>query len=257
MVRIAVDSSDVLLSLLSRHAIEIDFVKVDGDNSMELLNEALSYKPVLIHDVNRHFWLNYENPFQDEVMATARKMLDTAKPPWFSTGIGASAEPQGQTLPFWRGADASALQTREQVTANILRNARRLKDWLGIPLLLENYNYHATNAYEYVCEPDYFSSLIEQIDCGVLLDLSHAQISAHNMGWGHPTRYLEALPLDRVREIHVSHPEIRDGQMLDMHYPIQQSDMDLLRWVLAHTPAEVVSLEVNENLDDAILLAQV
>ena len=257
MVRIGVDASDALLSLLSRQAMDIDFIKVDGDSSMEVLNTALSYKPVLIHDINRYFWLNYDDPFQAEVMATARKMLDTAKPLWFSTGIGASAEPQGQTMTYWRGADRASLQTREQVTTNILRNARRLKEWLGMPLLLENYNYHPTNAYEYICEPELFSSLIETIDCGVLLDLSHAQISAYNMGWGDPRRYLEALPLDRVREIHISHPEVRGDQMLDMHLPIQPQDVELLAWTLAHAPVEAVTLEVSDDLNDELLLAQV
>lgn len=256
MVQIGIDASNVLLALLSRQAIDIDYLKVDGDVSMDVLNEALSYKPVLIHDINRQFWLNYEDPFQAEVMTTARKMLDVANPPWFSTGIGASAEPQGHTMPFWRGADKAALQTREQVTANIIRNARRLMEWLGMPLLLENFNYHPTNAYEYICEPPFFSSLIHTIDCGVLLDLSHAQISAYNMGWDDPRRYLEALPLDRVREIHISHPEVRGDQMLDMHQPIQQRDVELLAWTLAHTPAEAVTLEVSDNVNEEILLAQ-
>lgn len=256
VVRIGIEASTVLLSMLSRKAIDIDFVKVDGDSSMEMLNEALSYKPVLIHDINRYFWLNYEDPFKDEVMATARKMLDAAKPPWFSTGIGASAEPQGHTLPYWRGADAAALQTREKVTENIIRNARRLKEWLDMPLLLENFNYHPTNAYEYICEPTSFSSLIQAIDCDVLLDLSHAQISAYNMGWGDPRSYLKALPLNRVREIHISHPEVRNGQMLDMHLPIQPLDIELLGWILAHTPAEVVSLEVSDDVTDELLLQQ-
>jgi uncharacterized protein (UPF0276 family) len=258
-IQIGIDDSHVLRSLLARQqASEIDFVKLDGGSHPDALNAVLAYKPAMIHDISQDFWLNYENPFQEAVMSNTRRLLDAAKPPWFSTGIGASAEPQGHTLPFWRGAEASALQTREKVAENIVRNGRRLKDWLGAtPLLLENYNYHPTNAYEYVCEPEFFGALIDAIDCGMLLDLAHAQISAHNMGWDDPIRYLEALPLDRVGEIHVSHPELLNGQMLDMHHPIEQSDAELLRWALAHTPARMVSLEVNENIDEAILLAQV
>ena len=78
--------------------------------------------------------------------------------PWFSTGIGASADPQGQTVSFWRGTDTASLKTREQVSANIIRNAHELMEWPGMPLLLENFNYHPANAYEYICEQPLFRS---------------------------------------------------------------------------------------------------
>lgn len=47
-----------------------------------------------------------------------------------------------------------ALQPRQRCLENIVRNEKRLQEWLGIPLLLENNNYHPTNAYEYMCEPE-------------------------------------------------------------------------------------------------------
>ncbi len=258
MVQIGIEVSRPLLALLAAHAIDIDYVKVDGDWPMDLFQKALTYGPVLIHDISSTFWLNYEDPFQDADLRPVRKMLETARPPWFSTGIGASAEPQGHTSPNWRGAERDALQSRERVAENILRNAARLqKTVLGdMPLLLENYNYHPTNAYEYVCEPPFYSKLINEIGCGVLLDLAHARISANNMGWESPQHYLEALPLDRVREIHLSHPTRREEQMIDAHLPIDTSDVELLVWTLNHTPAEAVTLEVSENVDEAILLAQ-
>ncbi len=258
MVRIGIEVSRPLLALLAANAIDIDFVKVDGDWAMDLFHQALAYRPVLIHDVSSTFWLNYDDPFKGTDLRSVSKMLGMARPPWFSTGIGASAQPQGHTSPNWRGASPEALQSRELVAENILRNAARLqKTILGnMPLLLENYNYHPTNAYEYVCEPPFFGELIRTIDCGVLLDLAHARISANNMGWESPQRYLEALPLDRVREIHLSHPTLRDGQMIDTHLPIDSSDVELLAWTLDHTPAEAITLEVSENVDEAILLAQ-
>lgn len=246
--------SPVLLSLLTNSTPQVDYIKVDGDLDLETLKRAVALRPVLLHDVSYGVWLNYQNPFDEVAMTKAREMLDLARPPWFSTGIGASAEPQGHTTEYWRGAPASQLQTREVCLANIVRNGKHLQSWLDIPLLLENYNYHPTNAYEYVCEPDTFSILIQAIGCGVLLDLAHAQISAFNMGWKDPREYLEALPLDKVREIHTNHPyNDNNKQMLDRHLPLQESDLDILRWTLDHTPhAEAITLE-SESPDEATL----
>lgn len=255
--KIGATVTHALFEALEHGSINVDYIKVDADLGLEVVQKALNYAPVLIHDISYYFWLNYDDPFQPSLMDPARQMLDLSKGPWFSTGIGASAEPQGHTLPYWRGADSSQLQTREHALSNIIRNGRRLQEWVGIPLLLENYNYHPTNAYEYVCEPDTFSTLIEEIGCGVLLDLAHAQISAHNMGWPTPQAYLERLPLHKVREIHVNHPGLDDAgsQMLDRHYPFIAEEVDLLKWVIDHAPVEVVTLE-SSSPTEAVLIQE-
>jgi len=244
-MKLAATLTPTLLSLLDQDRIDVDYVEVNGEYTIEVLQDAMKRGPVLLHDISNTFWLNYEAPFTDEEMSKARAMMDVAQPPWHSTGIGASAEPQGHTTEYWRGAPAGDLQTRERCLANIVRNGKQLKEWVGVPLLLENYNYHPTNAYEYVCEPETFSELVAEIGCEMLLDLAHAQISAFNMKWPSARDYLAALPLAKVREIHINHPYDDNGkQMLDRHLPIGEADLDLLSWTLERTPnAEVITIE--------------
>ncbi len=256
MIQIGASVSPALLTLLDQQAVDIDTITVYGSQSMHLLERALAHRPVLLHDVANTFWLNYENPFADIATVTkARAMLDAAKSPWFSTGIGASAEPQGHTSPYWRGADASQLQPSERVIENITTHGLQLQAWAGVPLLLENYNYHPTNAYEYVCEPALFSQLVAAIDCEMLLDLPHARISAYNMHWGDdPRTYLAALPLDKVREIHFNRPHFDGKQMLDFHQSIQADDLDLLAWVIERCPnLQVITLESDTPSEAALL----
>jgi len=257
-MKLAATLSPNLLSLLDQGRIDVDYVEVNGEYNMDVLQRAMMRRPVLLHDISNTFWLNYEAPFTDEEMSRARTMIDAAKPPWHSTGIGASAEPQGHTTEYWRGAPASDLQPREHCLANIVRNGKRLKEWVGIPLLLENYNYHPTNAYEYVCEPETFSQLVDEIGCEMLLDLAHAQISAFNMKWSSVRDYLAALPLAKVREIHINHPYNDNGkQMLDRHLPIGEADLDLVSWTLERTPnVEVITIE-SESPDEAALTREV
>jgi uncharacterized protein (UPF0276 family) len=244
-MKIGATLSPALLALLDCGQIDVDYIEVNGELELKDLQAALARRPVLLHDLAYDFWLNYAAPFDEATMHKARVMLDLAQPPWHSTGIGASAEPQRHTTEYWRGAPASALQPREGCLANIVQNGRRLQTWMGIPLLLENFNYHPTNAYEYICEPDIFGWLIEEIGCDVLLDLAHAQISAFNLQWSDPRTYLAALPLDKVREVHINHPyNDDDRQMLDRHLPIDHADIDLLRWTLERAPrAEAITIE--------------
>jgi uncharacterized protein (UPF0276 family) len=254
-MKISATISPALLSLANSSPNLVDYIEVNGEEELTTLERALALRPVLLHDISYDVWLNYDNPFDAATMDKARTMIEMARPPWHSTGIGASAEPQGHTTPFWRGAPDYALQPREVALANIVRNGKWLKQWLGeIPLLLENFNYHPTNAYEYICEPDTFSRLIDEIGVDVLLDLAHAQISAFNMGWQSPREYLARLPLDKVVEIHINHPYNDDGkQLLDRHLPIGESDIELLRWVLERAPkVQVINLESHEPSEEQL-----
>jgi uncharacterized protein (UPF0276 family) len=256
MIQLGITCFPLVLDMLPR-GLDVDYVKVDADSGLEMIRRAKAYKPVLLHDIPEPFWLNYTDPFQEETMEMGRQLLEAAKSPWFSTGIGASAEPQMHRHGPFREADDENLQPRQEVLTNIVQHGQQLKEWLGgLPLLLENYNYHPTNAYEYVCEPEFVHYVLDEVGCEMLLDLAHAQISAHNMDWPNIQTYLEALPLDKVREIHINHP-IRNGKnMLDGHQPLQRKDIVLLRWTLERTPnAKVVTLET-DDMDETVLHAQ-
>jgi uncharacterized protein (UPF0276 family) len=257
MIKVGVAVSKNAIALAKAGRLDADYIQYYGQLGVEPMHEVLPYKPVMLHDLPEPFWLNYENPFQDDVMKVSRELVENAKSPWFSTGIGASAEPQAHRDGPYREADPEDLQTRETVIANITKHGRRLKEWLGdTPLLLENFNYHPTNAYEYICEPELFSFLLDEIGCGMLLDLAHARISAHNMGWKDAETYLAALPLNKVREVHTNRPGWEGNQRVDMHQPLQADDLPILDWVLDHTSAEAVTIEV-ATMDEPTILAQV
>lgn len=246
MTLLGIPAMPSVVELLNAGQLDIDYLVYYGQIGVEALRPLVGYGlPIYLHDLASSFWLNYADPFTPEVMAEARTMLDLAKSPWLSTGIGASAEPQAHRDGPYREADPEDLQDREMVIRNIVQHGRRLRDWASVPLLLENFNYHPTNAYEYICEPPVFSQLIETIDCGVLLDVAHARISAHNMGWQDPRDYLSALPLNRVRELHVTRPGWEGSQMVDLHQPLQDDDFELIGWILDHTPAEAMTLELD------------
>jgi uncharacterized protein (UPF0276 family) len=246
MIKLGLPISKTAFDLLNANALDVDYIVWYGQIGLNNLDKVAALKPIYIHDLADSFWLNYRDPFQPSVMTEARAMLDIAKSPYLSTGIGASAEPQAHRNGPYREADVEHLQMQETVTANIIKHGRRLQEWAGVPLILENFNYHPTNAYEYICEPALVTELLGAIGCDMLLDLAHARISAFNMGWHSAEEYLTALPLHKVREIHITRPGWQKAQMVDLHQPLEADDLDLLAWVIERTPVEAVTLEVKE-----------
>jgi uncharacterized protein (UPF0276 family) len=257
MIRVGVPISEATLALAEAGHLDVDYIVYYAQAGLKEMQEYIKFKPLFLHDLPEPFWLNYEDPFVDSVMTEARAMLDLAKSPWLSTGIGASAEPQAHRDGPYREADDKDLQSRQTVIGNIVKHGKRLKAWAGVPLLLENYNYHRTNAYEYICEPELFTQLLDEIDCGMLLDLAHARISAHNMGWSSAESYLEALPLHKAREVHVTRPGWQGDQRVDLHQPLLPEDLPLLGWVLDHAPIEAVTVEIEHTIDEATLADQI
>src|SRR5262249_54549759 len=101
-------------------------------------------------------------------------------------------------------------------------------------------------AYEHVCEPAFIAAVLSETSVGLLLDLAHAQVSASRLGL--PIEdYLGQLPLDQVRQLHISGPRWRDGELYDAHEALLEEDYRLLEWVLARTQPWALTLEYNRE----------
>jgi uncharacterized protein (UPF0276 family) len=101
------------------------------------------------------------------------------------------------------------LPSREEFLKTVCQNVRRAREMFGKEVLLENIEYvpekYSHGLLRFVTEPDFIRQVLEETDSGMLLDLEHAYVAAKNMGMRY-IDYLKALPLERVREIHLSRP---------------------------------------------------
>jgi uncharacterized protein len=79
-------------------------------------------------------------------------------------------------------------------------------------------------------EPDAITEIITETGCGLLLDISHARISARHLGMDERA-YMTALPIDRLRELHFTGLHYLDGDWQD-HLPVLAEDWPVLDWAL-------------------------
>jgi uncharacterized protein (UPF0276 family) len=119
---------------------------------------------------------------------------------------------------------------------------RRIQPHLPVPLLLENVPHWPLPEPDVGVTPEFIRDVLDETGCDFLLDTAHAVVSAHAFGID-PRAYIAALPLERLVEVHVSGPRMREGRMVDSHEPLDDDDLDLLTWVLARTTPHVVTLE--------------
>ena len=132
----------------------------------------------------------------------------------FSFDIGPAAE-HCKTEDYYYVAESEVLTAEE-----IIRITNQRLDYVksrydGI-VALENLNYFPTSAYDHVCDPDFISNVVRENDVYLILDMAHAMISAHNLGVS-PDNYFNRMPLDRVKEVHLSAHGMLDGKWRDLH----------------------------------------
>ena len=130
----------------------------------------------------------------------------------------------------------------DRATRRSVRRIAKLAAAIDTPVILENMPPLGAGRYTFEGEPDRIRAILEATNCDLLLDIAHARVAAGALGMDIHD-YLNRLPLERVVQIHISGPRMRDGYLYDAHEPLQESDYALLEWVLARTRPQVLTLE--------------
>jgi hypothetical protein len=78
--------------------------------------------------------------------------------------------------------------------------------------------------------PEVFRRILAETGCGLLLDTAHARLTAIGLGLDVRT-YLEALPIEDVRELHVTGVQEVNGNPRDS-MPMTDEDWTLAEWVV-------------------------
>ncbi len=247
MPQLAATCSNFLLNLLREKKRIIDGVELTPwqvNSSLPGTLSTVAGYPLYFHGSN----LAAQTMLIPDARSRLSKTLSQTGSQWFSTHI--SLLPPG-----WRWLSVKfniqlPYPPVEQLLSRFIRSVERLKKYHPIPLLLENMPLDPGNYDKKLKSPEVIREVIERTSCGLLLDLPHARIVAEAFGL-ETTEFIRQLPMDRIVEIHTSGPERRqDGCLIDRHAIMQEADYQLLEWVLANTPAQLVTLEYFKDEDN-------
>lgn len=106
-----------------------------------------------------------------------------------------------------------------------------IKSKFGGDIALENLGYYPTTAYGYVCEADFITDVVQKNNVYLILDIAHAIITAHNFGVD-KYEYISSLPLEKVKEIHLSAPGLKDRRWLDLHEKPASEEFKVLDFII-------------------------
>jgi uncharacterized protein (UPF0276 family) len=97
-------------------------------------------------------------------------------------------------------------------------------------------------------EADFLSTLLAEANCGLLLDVTNLYTNATNHEYD-PIAFLEALPVEKIVQLHFVGGMWQNGLLLDTHSSATPPEVwALLDEVLARMPVKGMILERDENI---------
>jgi uncharacterized protein len=104
---------------------------------------------------------------------------------------------------------------------------RRLREALEVPVAFETGVNYFPPSDEDMEDGQFFAAVAEHADCGILLDL-HNLLANERNGRQSVESVLDAIPFERVWEVHVAGSHVHRGFYLDAHHGLASRELRLL-----------------------------
>jgi uncharacterized protein (UPF0276 family) len=150
--------------------------------------------------------------------------------------------------------DLLPLPYTAQTLARVAEHIDQVQTALERIVLLENPSTYVGFAASTIPEAEFLAELADRTGCGLLLDVNNVFVSANNHGMS-AFSYLDAFPLERVREIHLGgHDEADDAGktlLIDAHgSPVADPVWALYALVVARTGPLPTLIEWDDDVPD-------
>jgi len=212
---------------------------VDGGKALYYLDSIRANYPIVMHGVSLS--IGSTDPLDKTYLRQLKSLADRIEPKWISdhlcwTGQG------GHNL-----HDLLPLPYNEDAIKHVVERVKQVQDYLGRQILLENLSSYVTFRHSEMTEWEFYSAIVEQADCLMLLDINNIFVSSVNHEFD-PHDYLYNVPVDRVRQFHLAGHEDHGDYIIDTHdHPVVDPVWKLYAEALAHFGAVSTMIERDDK----------
>lgn len=181
---------------------EMGFFEVHAENFMgaggpphRYLSAIRERYPLSLHGVGLS--IGADRPLARDHLQRLRGLVDRYQPALVSEHLAWSTHDAGflnDLLPV-----PYTVETLERVVNHI----DAVQEVLARQMLLENPSTYLSFAESTLSETDFIAEVVQRTGCALLLDVNNVYVASTNQGWD-PVAYLDAYPLDHVRQVHLA-----------------------------------------------------
>lgn len=222
------------LEITSDHYIDAPKAKLD---ELELLASSF---PIIPHSLELS--LGSSEGIDEEYLAKLADVVATVKPAWFSDHI-CFTRSGGKNI-----GHLAPVPFTDEAIGVFVRNIVKVKKRIPAPLILENITYNIQYPSSEMSETAFIRRLLDETDCGLLLDVTNLYINSQNLGFDWKD-YLDELPPERVVQLHFVGSHQNGNRLIDAHADETEIEIwEVFREVVQRCEVEGAILERDENL---------
>ena len=194
---------------------EVDFFEILSENYMDtggrplwVLDQVAERYAIVMHGVSMS--IGSVDPLNFTHLAKLKKLAARTKAHWVSDHL------------CWTGVagrnthDLLPMPLSEEALRHVVRRVKTVSDFLERPLILENASTYAEFTSSSMTEWEFFGRLMDEADCGMLLDVNNVYVSSFNHGFD-PVAYLDTVPPERVVQYHLAGHTNKGTHIIDTH----------------------------------------
>jgi len=236
----------LLAAMRTASAGAFDFLEVAPENWIgvggalgEGFADLASRHPVVCHGLSLS--VGGPAPLDEPFLLKLRRFMDTHRCPLYSEHLSACGDSRGHLY------DLLPLPFTEAAVHHVAARIRRVQDVLGQRIAIENISYYAAPFRE-LDEIDFVNAVLAEADCLLLLDVNNVYVSSVNHEFD-PITYLDAIPADRVQQIHLAGHESHGDYLIDTHdRPVPDAVWSLYREALKRFGVVPTMIERDANI---------
>ncbi|MDZ7813309.1 MAG: DUF692 family protein [Ideonella sp.] len=181
---------------------------VDGGRPLVMLERFRRDYPIAMHGVAMS--IGSAEGLSSRYLKRVKALADRIEPLWVSDHLCWTGH-NGQPL-----HDLYPLPYTEECAHLLVSHIRQAQDVLERRLVVENVSSYLRYSASGVTEWDFLAHVAQEADCELLVDVNNIYVSSVNHGFD-PLSYLRALPVDRVRQIHLAGHSMSGDFIIDTH----------------------------------------
>lgn len=223
---------------------KIDWFEIISEQFMlgakrEELDKILERYPVVMHGVT--LAIGSPDPLDFDYLTKLKALARKTKTPWFSDHLCWGR------LPGAHYHDLLPLPFKREVVNYVAERARIVQDFIEVPFALENISSYADFTGNEMTEWEFYISIANQADIGLMLDVNNIYVSGRNQGYD-PQQFLKHIPYERVVQIHLAGHTDYGAYCLDTHDHLVRDEVwDLYAQVYPKTNRASTLLEWDDN----------
>ena len=234
---------------------QIPWLELLADNHMAagglipaLLDAICDFYPVTFHSVGLS--LGSIDPLDLNYLGRLKDLMHKHQVSWLSEHLCFTS------ADGFHSHDLLPIPYSEESLRHMVDRISQVQDFLGERILVENVSSYMKFSETVLDEVEFVREVAIQADCDLLIDVNNIYVNHLNQGIDAET-YIDKLPHERIREIHLAGYEQHEGFILDAHNnPVSDPVWSLYQQLIQYTDDVPTLIEWDNDIPSLERLMQ-